>query len=82
MRLCVSNKKMQEFQINFFDALELSPIEFDFEKQNIQEIPEFDSLGKINIALMLREKYQIEAELDDLSNAETLLELYQMLMND
>ena len=78
----MSNQKMQEFQINFFDALELGQIEFDFEKQNIQEIPEFDSLGKINIALMLREKYQIEAELDDLSNAETLLELYQMLMND
>ena len=78
----MSNEKMQEFQINFFDALELGQIEFDFEKQNIQEIPEFDSLGKINIALMLREKYQIEAELDDLSSAETLLELYQMLMND
>ena len=78
----MSNQKMQEFQINFFDALELGQIEFDFEKQNIQEIPEFDSLGKINIALMLREKYQIEAELDDLSSAETLLELYQMLMND
>ena len=77
----MSNQKMQEFQINFFDALELGQIEFDFEKQNIQEIPEFDSLGKINIALMLREKYQIEAELDDLSSAETLLELYQMLMN-
>ena len=35
----------------------------------------------INVALMLREKYQIEAE-EDLSRAETLLELYQMLMNE
>ena len=27
----MSNEKMQEFQINFFDALELGQIEFDFE---------------------------------------------------
>ena len=78
----MSEQKMHEFQNNFVNALELEQSSIDFETQNIQEIPEFDSLGMINVALMLREKYQIEAEVEDLSRAETLLELYQMLMNE
>ena len=78
----MSDQKMHEFQNNFVNALELEQSSIDFETQNIQEIPEFDSLGMINVALMLREKYQIEAEVEDLSRAETLLELYQMLMNE
>ena len=78
----MSDQKMHEFQNNFVNALELEQSSIDFETQNIQEIPEFDSLGMINVALMLRVKYQIEAEVEDLSRAETLLELYQMLMNE
>ena len=50
--------------------------------QSLNEIPEYDSMGKINISLLIEELFDFQIEYEDLSSASTLEELYNMCINN
>ena len=49
---------------------------------NLNDIPEYDSMGKINISLLIEELFDFQIEYDDLNSATTLEDLYNMCLRN
>lgn len=48
----------------------------------LTEIPEFDSMGKINISLLIEELFDFQIEYEDLNTASSVEELYNVCVEN
>jgi acyl carrier protein len=72
----MSNVTFDEFSQRFADEIN---IDLDAAKDlKLNDITEYDSMGKINISLLIEELFDFQIEYEDLSSASTLEELYNM----
>ena len=72
----MSNVTFDEFSQRFADEIS---IDLDAAKdQKLNDITEYDSMGKISISLLIEELFDFQIEYEDLSSASTLEELYKM----
>jgi len=74
----MSNVSFDEFSQKFLDEINVN-IE-DIKDKTLGEIPEYDSMGKINISLLIEELFNFQVEYDDLSSASTIENLYNMCL--
>ena len=69
--------------VNFNEFLQRFTEELDIKLDNITEIklsdiPEYDSMGKINISLLIEELFDFQIEYEDLNTASSLKALYEI----
>ena len=74
----MSNVSFDEFSQKFLDEINVN-IE-DIKDKTLGEIPEYDSMGRINISLLIEELFNFQVEYDDLSSASTIENLYNMCL--
>lgn len=76
----MSKVAFDEFLQRFVDEININ---LDAVKDlKLNEIPEYDSMGKINISLLIEELFDFQIEYEDLSSASTLEELYNMCVRN
>ena len=76
----MSNVTFDEFSQSFVDEININ---LDATKGvNLNDIPEYDSMGKINISLLIEELFDFQIEYEDLNSAATLEELYNMCLRN
>ena len=76
----MSNITFDEFSQRFVNEIN---IHLDATKDvNLNDIPEYDSMGKINISLLIEELFDFQIEYDDLNSATTLEDLYNMCLRN
>jgi acyl carrier protein len=46
---------------------------------NLQDLPEFDSMARINVGLLIEEEYGYQVALDDLNSLQSLSSLYDLV---
>ena len=63
-----SKRFADELNINFDDLV----------GKKLSEIPEYDSMGKIDISLLIEELFNFRIEYEDLNTASTLKALYEI----
>lgn len=51
----------------------------DLIDSNLQNLPEFDSMAKINVGLLIEEEYGYQVALDDLNTLQSLRSLYDLV---
>lgn len=54
--------------------------ERDLEKVNMSEIAEYDSMGKINVSLIIEELFEYEIDFDTLDSAQNFSDIYNILV--
>jgi len=65
-----------EFSQRFADEININ---LDAAKDlKLNEIPEYDSMGKINISLLIEELFDFQIEYEDLNTASRLKALYEI----
>lgn len=70
------NITFDEFSTRFSDELSIT---LDVTRDlKLSEISEYDSMGKINISLLIEELFNFQIEYDHLSSADTLNTLYEI----
>ena len=76
----MSNLTFDEFLQGFVDELNIS---FDdVVGKKLSEIPEYDSMGKINISLLIEELFDFQIEYEDLNTTDTVEELYNLCVRN
>ena len=76
----MSNVTFDEFSQSFVDEININ---LDATKGvNLNDIPEYDSMGKINISLLIEELFDFQIDYEDLSSAATLEELYNICLRN
>ena len=76
----MSNITFDEFSQRFVNEININ---LDKTKDvNLNDIPEYDSMGKINISLLIEELFDFQIEYEDLNSATTLEELYNMCLRN
>lgn len=76
----MSNVTFDEFSQRFVNEININ---LDGTKDvNLNDIPEYDSMGKINISLLIEELFDFQIEYEDLNSAATLEELYNMCLRN
>ena len=76
----MSNITFDEFSQRFVNEININ---LDKTKDvNLNDIPEYDSMGKINISLLIEELFDFQIEYDDLNSATTLEDLYNMCLRN
>lgn len=76
----MSNITFDEFSQRFVDEININ---LDGTKDvNLNDIPEYDSMGKINISLLIEELFEFQIEYEDLNSATTLQELYKICLRN
>ena len=76
----MSNVTFDEFSQRFVNEININ---LDATKDvNLNDIPEYDSMGKINISLLIEELFDFQIEYEDLNSATTLEELYNMCLRN
>ena len=69
-----------EFSQRFADEININ---LDAAKDlKLNEIPEYDSMGKINISLLIEELFDFQIEYEDLSTTDTIQELYNFCVRN
>ena len=69
-----------EFSQRFADEININ---LDAAKDlKLNEIPEYDSMGKINISLLIEELFDFQIEYEDLNTAGSVEELYNMCLKN
>lgn len=74
-------------KVTFDEFLQRFTEELDIKLDNITEIklsdiPEYDSMGKINISLLIEELFNFQIEYEDLNTAGSVEELYNMCLRN
>lgn len=49
---------------------------------NIQDLPEFDSMARINVGLYIEEEYGYQVSLDDLKSVNSLRALFDIVLKN
>tara|TARA_X000001036_G_scaffold412531_1_gene426108 strand:- start:460 stop:696 length:237 start_codon:yes stop_codon:yes gene_type:complete len=73
--------------VNFNEFLQRFTEELDINLDNITEIklsdiPEYDSIGIINISLLIEELFDFQIEHEDLNTASSVEELYNICLRN
>ena len=76
----MSNITFDEFSQRFVNEININLVET--KDVNLNDIPEYDSMGKINISLLIEELFDFQIEYDDLNSATTLEDLYNMCLRN
>ena len=76
----MSNVSFDEFSQKFLDEINVN-IE-DIKDKTLGEIPEYDSMGKINISLLIEELFNFQIEYEDLNTTDTVEELYNLCVRN
>ena len=76
----MSNVTFDEFLQKFLNELNIGVD--DTTEKKLSEIPEYDSMGKINISLLIEELFNFQIEYEHLNTASTLEELYNMCVRN
>lgn len=74
----MSNVTYEKFAERFADELQ---IHIDVaKKEKLSQIPEYDSMGKINVSLLIEELFDYQIDYDELNSKDTLASLYETLL--
>lgn len=72
----MSNVTLEEFTEKFANELEIDTETLI--KNDLSEIDEFDSMGKINISLLIEDLFEFQIDYDDLDSAKTITAVYEI----
>ena len=72
----MSDLTLEDFTEKFADELAINI--HTLLANNLSEIDEYDSMGKINISLLIEELFEFQIEYEDLDSAETIKVLYEI----
>lgn len=76
----MSEKTLEKFAQKFANELQ---VELDVAlSAKLSEMPEYDSMAKITVSLLIEELFDFQIEYDDLNNAETLKDLYEICIKN
>ena len=75
----MSKVPLEEFALKFAEELEIEGD--DYLETPLDEIPEFDSMGKITAALVIESLFEFEIDYDVLEEQESIKSLYEYCMN-
>lgn len=76
----MSEITLEKFAQKFANELQ---VELDVAlSAKLSEMPEYDSMAKINVSLLIEELFDFQIEYDDLNNAETLKDLYEICIQN
>ena len=67
----------EKFTIKIADLLMVKSC--DLIDSNLQDLPEFDSIARINVGLLIEEEYGYQVSLDDLNSLTSLCGLYDLV---
>ncbi len=79
MRFYMSKVSFEEFALKFAEELEIEGD--DYMETPLDEIPEFDSMGKISASLVIESLFEFEIDYDILDEEESIRSLYEYCMN-
>jgi acyl carrier protein len=69
--------KIAELKKQMSEILEIS--ESNLEKVNMSDIAEYDSMGKINVSLIIEDLFEYEIDFDTLDSAEKFSDICNIL---
>ncbi len=75
----MSEVPFEEFALKFAEELEIEGD--DYLETPLDEIPEFDSMGKITASLVIESLFEFEIDYDVLEEQESIKSLYEYCMN-
>lgn len=75
----MSKVSFKEFALKFAEELEIEGD--DYMESPLDEIPEFDSMGKISASLVIESLFEFEIDYDVLDEEESIRSLYEYCMN-
>lgn len=75
----MSKVSFEEFALKFAEELEIEGD--DYMETSLDEIPEFDSMGKISASLVIESLFEFEIDYDVLDEEESIRSLYEYCMN-
>ena len=75
----MSKVSFEEFALKFAEELEIEGD--DYMETPLDEIPEFDSMGKISASLVIESLFEFEIDYDVLDEEESIRSLYEYCMN-
>ena len=75
----MSEVPFEEFALKFAEELEIEGD--DYLETPLDEIPEFDSIGKITASLVIESLFEFEIDYDVLEEQESIKSLYEYCMN-
>ena len=75
----MSKVSFEEFALKFAEELEIEGD--DYLETPLDEIPEFDSMGKITASLVIESLFEFEIDYDVLEEQESIKSLYEYCMN-
>ena len=75
----MSKVPLEEFALKFAEELEIEGD--DYLETPLDEIPEFDSMGKITASLVIESLFEFEIDYDVLEEQESIKSLYEYCMN-
>lgn len=75
----MSKVPFEEFALKFAEELEIEGD--DYLETPLDEIPEFDSMGKITASLVIESLFEFEIDYDVLEEQESIKSLYEYCMN-
>jgi acyl carrier protein len=67
----------EKFTVKIADILMVEAC--DLINSNLQDLPEFDSIARINVGLLIDEEYGYQVALDDLNSLPSLRALYDLV---
>ena len=76
----MSKVTMEEFASQFANELNIDV--HMLLTNNLQDISEYDSMGKINVSLLIEDTFNFQIEFDDLNTAESLKDLYEKCVKE
>ena len=75
----MSKVPLEEFALKFAEELEIEGD--DYLETPLDEIPEFDSMGKITASLVIESLFEFEIDYDVLEEQESIKSLYEYCVN-
>tara|TARA_B100000963_G_scaffold57759_1_gene45874 strand:- start:917 stop:1153 length:237 start_codon:yes stop_codon:yes gene_type:complete len=75
----MSKISFEEFALKFAEELEIEGD--DYLETPLDEIPEFDSMGKITASLVIESLFEFEIDYDVLDEEKSIKSLYEYCMN-
>ena len=75
----MSKVSFEEFALKFAEELEIEGD--DYLETPLDEIPEFDSIGKITASLVIESLFEFEIDYDVLDEEKSIKSLYEYCMN-
>ena len=75
----MSKVSFKEFALKFAEELEIEGD--DYMETPLDEIPEFDSMGKISASLVIESLFEFEIDYDVLDEEESIRSLYEYCLN-